>query len=232
MSSAKSIYDSKLQSGASNSPIGPSRMQKSSCKIYRNIRISRSGACQAILRQADISPMDAEGSTTRKVSPVHGRQPAGLVSVRGCDLRPIIMPGRALMGHSPPSCSSNGATCYNAIGNFNEAAEKFRRAAEFSPDEPKPWLNIAVAHLDRIKTAAQSPASLDLLIALGASTNYLGWSSKEEPSSEFTAQIRQALGRFGIEDAEFTQPMRGAWPFGTRYVDRFRHRALRRRSQR
>jgi len=40
------------------------------------------------------------------------------------------------------------------------------------------------------------------LIALGASTNYLGWSSKEEPSSEFTARIRRALGRFGIEDAE------------------------------
>jgi tetratricopeptide (TPR) repeat protein len=90
----------------------------------------------------------------------------------------------------------------HAIGNFNEAAEKFRRAAEFSPDDPKPWLNIAVAHLDRINDSGTEPALLDLLIALGASTNYLGWSSKEEPSSEFTAQIRQALGRFGIEDAE------------------------------
>ena len=90
----------------------------------------------------------------------------------------------------------------NAIGDFDEAARKFRRAAEFSPDEPKPWLNIAVAYLDRVNDKGTEPTLLELLIALGASTNYLGWSSKEEPSSEFIDRIKRALARFGTEDAE------------------------------
>ena len=90
----------------------------------------------------------------------------------------------------------------HAIGDFDEAAKKFRRAAEFSPDEPKPWLNIAIAHLDSVNDKGTEPVLLQLLIALGASANYLGWRSKEEPSSEFIDQIKQALARFGTEDAE------------------------------
>jgi tetratricopeptide (TPR) repeat protein len=91
----------------------------------------------------------------------------------------------------------------HAIGDFDEAAKKFRRAAEFSPDDPKPWLNIAIAHLDHVNDKRnQKPELLQLLIALGASANYLGWSSKEEPSSDFIDRIKQALARSGTEDAE------------------------------
>jgi tetratricopeptide (TPR) repeat protein len=87
----------------------------------------------------------------------------------------------------------------HAIGEFDEAAKKFGRATEFSPDDPKPWLNIAIAHLDH---ANQEPTPLQLLIALGASANYLSWSSKEEPSADFIDRIKRVLARSVTEDAE------------------------------
>jgi tetratricopeptide (TPR) repeat protein len=91
----------------------------------------------------------------------------------------------------------------HAIGEFDEAARKFGRAAEFNPDDPKPWLNIAIAHLDHVNDKRnQKPELLQLLIALGASANYLGWSAKEEASSDFIDRIKRALARSGTEDAE------------------------------
>jgi tetratricopeptide (TPR) repeat protein len=92
----------------------------------------------------------------------------------------------------------------HAIGDFDKAAEKFQRAAESSPDDPKPWFNIAIAHLDKVndKRIQKPDLWLQLLIALGASADYLNWNSMEEPSSDFIDRIKRALARSGTEDAE------------------------------
>jgi tetratricopeptide (TPR) repeat protein len=90
----------------------------------------------------------------------------------------------------------------HAIGEFDEAAKKFARAAEFSPADPQPWLKVAIAHLDHVNDKRnEKPELLQLLIALGASANYLGWSSKDDPSSDFIVRIKGAIGRSAAEDA-------------------------------
>src|SRR5262249_19757786 len=90
-----------------------------------------------------------------------------------------------------------------AIGDFDEAAKKFTRAAEFRPGDPKPWLNVAVLHPDLVNDRRnEKPELLQVLIALGASANYLVWSPKEEPPSDFIGRIKNALARSSPEDAK------------------------------
>jgi tetratricopeptide (TPR) repeat protein len=87
----------------------------------------------------------------------------------------------------------------HAIGEFDEAAKVFGRAAEFSPNDPKPWLKIAIAHLDHVNDKpGEKLELLQLLIALGASANYLGWRSDEEPPISLTG----SGGRFRRSGAE------------------------------
>jgi len=90
-----------------------------------------------------------------------------------------------------------------AIGEFDEAANKFAQAADFSPHDTTTLLNIATAYLDGVDNKPDPDRPLlQLLIALGASANYLGWSSNEEPSSDFIDRIKRALTHSGHpEDA-------------------------------
>jgi hypothetical protein len=86
----------------------------------------------------------------------------------------------------------------HSISKFDEAAEKFALAADFNSSDPKLRRNIAIAYLDGVyhKPNANTPL-LQLLIALGASANYLGWSSNEDPSSDFIDRIKRALTQSG-----------------------------------
>ena len=90
-----------------------------------------------------------------------------------------------------------------AIGDFDGAVEKYLRAADLNPTDSGPRLNIAVAYLDRV-TYGPNPANpLHLLVALGASSDYLAWSSEGGPYPSFIPRVEQALARSGhAEDVD------------------------------
>jgi tetratricopeptide (TPR) repeat protein len=90
-----------------------------------------------------------------------------------------------------------------ALGEFDGAVEKYLRAADLSPGDSGPRLNIAIAYLDRVEFRPAEVTPLKVLIALGASSDYLAWSSEGGPYPGFTARIERVLALSGhAEDAE------------------------------
>jgi tetratricopeptide (TPR) repeat protein len=89
------------------------------------------------------------------------------------------------------------------IGDFDGAVEKYLRAADLDPANSTPRLNIAVTYLDRVEHGPAQANPLHLLVALGASSDYLAWNSEGGPYSGFSQRIQQALARSGhAEDAD------------------------------
>jgi tetratricopeptide (TPR) repeat protein len=89
-----------------------------------------------------------------------------------------------------------------AIGDFEGAVEKYLRAADLSPGDSGPRLNIAIAYLDRVEHQPSQATPLQELVALGASSDYLAWSSGDGPYPGLSDRIGQALARSGHpEDA-------------------------------
>lgn len=90
-----------------------------------------------------------------------------------------------------------------ASGDFAGAAEKYLRAADLNPADSSPRLNLAIAFLDRVQYGPMPADRFHLLVALGAASDYLSWTSSGGPYPSFSPRIARALARSGhAEDAE------------------------------
>jgi tetratricopeptide (TPR) repeat protein len=82
-----------------------------------------------------------------------------------------------------------------AMGRFDEAAARYSRAAERDPTDITSRLNITINYLDRVIHGPAPSDPLFLLIALGATSDYLAWASLGGPYFSLKAQIAHALAR-------------------------------------
>jgi tetratricopeptide (TPR) repeat protein len=90
-----------------------------------------------------------------------------------------------------------------ASGDFAGAVEKYLWAADLNPADTSPRLNMAIAFLDRIEYGPAPADPFELLVALGASSDYLSWTSDGGPYPSFVPRITGALGRSGhVEDGD------------------------------
>jgi tetratricopeptide (TPR) repeat protein len=88
-------------------------------------------------------------------------------------------------------------------GEFDGAVEKYLRAADLSPGDAAPRLSIATAYLDRVGYGPTPAVPIHLLVALGASSDYLSWASSGSPDPTFIGRVVRALDRSGHgEDSE------------------------------
>lgn len=102
---------------------------------------------------------------------------------------------------SPASASlfTEWGNVLRASGDFGGAVEKYLRAADLNPADPTPRLNMAIAFLDRVQYGPTPADRFHVLVGLGASSDYLSWSSDGGPYPS----IGRALARSGhVEDAE------------------------------
>lgn len=90
-----------------------------------------------------------------------------------------------------------------ASTDFEGAVSKYLLAADLSPDRYEPRINLAIAYLERV-IYGNSPADpIEVLVALGATSNYLTWVSQGDPAPNLQAEIERALGATGFpEDLE------------------------------
>jgi tetratricopeptide (TPR) repeat protein len=90
-----------------------------------------------------------------------------------------------------------------ASGDFGGAVEKYLRAADLNPADTSPRLNMAIAFLDRVEHRPAPAEPFHLLVALGATSDYLSWTSSGGPYAGFIPRITRALARSGhVEDGE------------------------------
>lgn len=87
-----------------------------------------------------------------------------------------------------------------AKGEFDDAVAKFVRAADLSPGDAAPRLNIAITYLDRVGHGSEPAVPIHLLVALGAASDYLSWASDGSPDPTFIGRIVRALDRSGISE--------------------------------
>jgi hypothetical protein len=89
-----------------------------------------------------------------------------------------------------------------AAGKYDLAVAKYRRAADLMPTNSDPALNIAVAYLDRVQFAPKVAGAGDVVVALGALSDYLAWMTGGGPYDLLIPKVRRALARTGdAEDA-------------------------------
>lgn len=106
---------------------------------------------------------------------------------------------------SPASASlfTEWGNVLRASGDFGGAVEKYLRAADLNPADSTPRLNMAIAFLDRAQYGPTPADRFHVLVALGASSDYLSWASHGGPYPGLGARIGGALARSGhVEDAE------------------------------
>jgi tetratricopeptide (TPR) repeat protein len=84
-----------------------------------------------------------------------------------------------------------------ASGDFGGSVEKYLRAADLNPTDTSPRLNMAVAFLDRVEYAPAPAEPFHLLVALGATSDYLSWTSSGGPYPSFLPRLTRALARSG-----------------------------------
>ena len=89
------------------------------------------------------------------------------------------------------------ANILRVMGDFDGAVDKYRRAASQQPKTPGTRLDIAQVYLDKVLYAPKPVDHLYLLIALGASADYLSWASDGGPYASLTSRIADALSRSG-----------------------------------
>jgi hypothetical protein len=87
-----------------------------------------------------------------------------------------------------------------ASGDFTGAVEKYLRAADLNPTDGSPRLNMAIAFLDRVQHGPVPADRLHLLVALGASSDYLSWTSSGGPYPNLIPRVAGALARSGVSD--------------------------------
>jgi len=108
----------------------------------------------------------------------------------------------AAAGTVPASLFVEWGNVLRASGDFAGAVDRYRRAADLSPADSTPRLNMAVAFIDRVAYGPVPADSLHLLVALGATSDYLSWTSSGGPYPSLIPRLERALARSGqSEDA-------------------------------
>lgn len=97
----------------------------------------------------------------------------------------------------PASVYVDWGNALRASGRFDDAVGMYARAADLSPDDPTPRLNMTVAFLDRVGYGPAQAEPIHVLVALGASSDYLSWVSGGGPYPNIVAKIRKALAHTG-----------------------------------
>lgn len=87
-----------------------------------------------------------------------------------------------------------------ASGDFTGAVDKYRRAADLNPADSTPRLNMAVAFIDRVSYGPVPADTLHLLVALGATSDYLSWTSGGGPYPSLIPRLERAFARSGHAD--------------------------------
>lgn len=101
---------------------------------------------------------------------------------------------------SSPSLYMEFGNVLRASGNFDGAAEIYLRAADLVPDWFAPRLNLAIAYLDKVIHGKSPAEPIHVLVALGASSNYLSWVSGGDPVPNLQAKIQGALETTGFPE--------------------------------
>jgi tetratricopeptide (TPR) repeat protein len=106
-----------------------------------------------------------------------------------------------------PSLYMEFGNVLRASGNFDGAADNYLRAADLVPSWYAPRLNLAIAYLDKVIYGKSPGEPLHVLVALGASSNYLSWMSDGDPVPNLQAKILSALAKTGWPEdrATFTK---------------------------
>jgi hypothetical protein len=82
------------------------------------------------------------------------------------------------------------------LHEFDPAVEKFRQAADLSPDDDRPFLNIALALLRKVSNNGPEVDAKAQLAAMRAVSDHLSWASTGgagTPYAPLTAEVRKAL---------------------------------------
>jgi tetratricopeptide (TPR) repeat protein len=79
---------------------------------------------------------------------------------------------------------------HRALGNFKDAIANYRRAGDLAPDSYVPFINVAVASLEKSKL---SRALQDQFDALRQTSSYLTWISEGGPFTTLADRIAEAL---------------------------------------
>jgi tetratricopeptide (TPR) repeat protein len=103
----------------------------------------------------------------------------------------------------PASVYVDWGNVLRAAGSFDAAVDKYAHAADLRPDMSAPKLNMTIAFLDRVGYGAARAEPIHVLVALGASSDYLSWVSDGGPYPNIIAKIEKALAHTGDpSDAE------------------------------
>jgi tetratricopeptide (TPR) repeat protein len=79
---------------------------------------------------------------------------------------------------------------YRALGDFKSAIKKYRKAGDLAPDNYIPFVNVAVAMLEKAKGSHKLP---DQFEALRQTSSYLTWISEGGPFTTLADRIAEAL---------------------------------------
>jgi tetratricopeptide (TPR) repeat protein len=132
-------------------------------------------------------------------TPVAMRQPAELALLSHAAARYASAAGN---GEASAAFLMEWGNILRAMGRFDEAVEKYGQAADRVPADVTPRLLIANTYLDKVAYADAPVDHLFLLIALGASADYLSWASNGGPYPNLISRIGRALGQSGyVEDS-------------------------------
>jgi tetratricopeptide (TPR) repeat protein len=166
----------------------------------------RSQALDALVRRLEgqliyrLWMLQAHRRTHSAVVQVAIGQPAELEMLRDASNRYASATSR---GAQSPDLFIEWGNVLRASGDFEGAVAKYLRAADLSPGDSSPRLNIAIAYLDRVLSQPAQPTLVQVLMGLGASSDYLAWSSEGGPFPSFRHLIERALDRTGHpEDAD------------------------------
>lgn len=141
----------------------------------------------------------------------HRRTKSGLVSVAIGQPAELALLADAAQRYasaaakSPASASlfTEWGNVLRASGDFDGAVEKYLRAADLNPADSAPRLNMAIAFLDRVQYGPMPAERFHVLVALGAVSAYLSWTSEGGPYPSLASRLGRALARSGhVEDAE------------------------------
>ncbi len=97
----------------------------------------------------------------------------------------------------PASVYVDWGNVLRAAGNFDGAVEKYAYAADLRPDMSAPRLNMTIAFLDRVGFGPPRAEPIHVLVALGASSDYLSWATDGGPYPNIIARIETALAHTG-----------------------------------
>jgi tetratricopeptide (TPR) repeat protein len=97
----------------------------------------------------------------------------------------------------PASVYVDWGNVLRAAGSFDAAVEKYAYAADLRPDMSSPKLNMTIVFLDRVGYGAARAEPIHVLVALGASSDYLSWVSDGGPYPNIIARIEKALAHTG-----------------------------------